>query len=135
MTGMPCAGWAGRDGATCQPTDDADLTTYEPLESLDLAAHWIREVRSAVGTGVGLSIDFHHRLSVAEAALFCQRIADVGLEFLEEPIRAQSPAAYRQLRPMTPIPFAVGEEFSSKWEFLPFVEEGLLNYARIDVSN
>ncbi len=36
---------------------------------------------------------------------------------------------------MTPIPFAIGEEFSSKWEFLPFIEEGLLNYARIDVSN
>ena len=135
MTGMPSAAWAGRDGATYAPTDDTELTTYEPMESLDLAAHWIREVRAAVGSGTGLSIDFHHRLSVAEAALFCQRIADVGLEFLEEPIRAQSPPAYRQLRQMTPIPFAIGEEFSSKWEFLPFVEEGLLNFARIDVSN
>ena len=135
MTGMAHPAWAGRDGATYQPTDDAELTTYEPLESIDLAAHWIREVRAAIGSGVGLSIDFHHRLSVAEAALFSQRIADVGLEFLEEPIRAQSPAAYRQLRQMTPIPFAIGEEFSSKWEFMPFIEEGLLNFARIDVSN
>jgi galactonate dehydratase len=135
MAGMPSDAWAGRDGASYVPTDDAELTTYEPLESLDLAAHWIREVRSAVGTGISLSIDFHHRLSVAEAAIFCQRIADVGLEFLEEPVRAQSPSAYRQLRQMTPIPFAIGEEFSSKWEFLPFVEEGLLNFARIDLCN
>ena len=36
---------------------------------------------------------------------------------------------------MTPIPFAIGEEFSNKWEFLPFIEEGLTNFARIDVSN
>jgi galactonate dehydratase len=122
--GMAEPGWAA--------TGDA---LYEPNESLDLAAHWIREVRRAIGTGPRLSIDFHHRLSVAEAAQFCQRIADVGLEFLEEPIRAQSPAAYRQLRAMTPIPFAIGEEFANKWEFLPFIEEGLTNFARIDVSN
>jgi galactonate dehydratase len=36
---------------------------------------------------------------------------------------------------MTGVPFAIGEEFSSKWAFAPFIEGGLLNYARIDVSN
>lgn len=123
-TGMADEGWTGATGAV-----------YEPLESLELAAHWIREVRNAVGPTIGLSIDFHHRLSVAEAALFCQKVADVHLMFLEEPIRAQSPKAYAQLRGMTPVPFAIGEEFSSKWEFLPFIEDGLLNFARIDVCN
>ena len=122
--GMPDVDWTGGDGAV-----------YEPMESLALAAHWIREVRGAVGPEIGLSIDFHHRLSVAEAALFCQMIADVHLMFLEEPIRAQTAGAYRQLRTMTPIPFAIGEEYSNKWEFLPFIEEGILNFARVDVSN
>lgn len=112
-----------------------DETVYEPMESIALAVHWIREVRKAVGPEVGLSIDFHHRLSVAEAALFCQQIADVNLMFLEEPIRAESHEAYRQLRAMTPIPFAIGEEFASKWVFAPFVEQGLLNFARVDLSN
>ncbi len=123
-TGMAEPGWSGGHGSV-----------YEPLESIELAAHWIREVRKAVGPGIALSIDFHHRLTVAEAALFCQKVEDVGLLFLEEPIRAQNPKAYRQLREMTRIPFAIGEEFSSKWEFLPFIEDGLLNYARIDVCN
>ncbi|MDP9362749.1 MAG: mandelate racemase/muconate lactonizing enzyme family protein [Chloroflexota bacterium] len=122
--GMADEGWTGGHGSV-----------YEPMESLELAAHWIREVRRAVGPGVGLSIDFHHRLQVAEAALFCQQIADVGLMFLEEPIRVENPKAYRQLREMTPMPLAIGEEFASKWAFLPFIEEGLLNYARVDLSN
>ncbi len=107
---------------------------YEPQESLELAAHWIREVRQAVGPRVGLSIDLHHRFTVAEAATFCGKVADLHLMFLEEPIRAQSARAYAQLRTMTAIPLAIGEEFASKWEFVPFVEEGLLNFARIDVS-
>jgi len=112
-----------------------DGALFEPMESIDLAARWIHEVRQAVGPSIGLSIDFHHRLSVAEAAHFCQRISDVNLMFLEEPIRAQAPAAYQQLRTMTPIPFAIGEEFASKWEFLPYIEQGILNFARLDVSN
>ena len=122
--GMAGDNWSGETGSI-----------YEPLESVALTAHWLREVRRHVGPEIALSIDFHHRLSVAEAAIFCQQISDVGLMFLEEPIRAENAKAYQQLRQMTPIPFAIGEEFASKWEFLPFIEEGILNYARIDVSN
>ena len=122
--GMPGDDWTGDMGAV-----------YEPMESIELSAHWIREVRRAVGPGVGLSIDFHHRLNVAEAAHFCAQIADIHLMFLEEPIRTENPKAYAQLRAMTPMPFAIGEEFASKWSFVPFLEDGLLNYARIDVSN
>lgn len=39
-------------------------------------------------------IDFHHRLSVTEAAWFCQMIPRGSLAFLEEPIRCESPDAY-----------------------------------------
>jgi len=44
--------------------------------------------------GTGPGIDYHHRLSVAEAASFCQRMPRGTLDFLEEPIRAESPEAY-----------------------------------------
>ncbi|MFN8590715.1 MAG: mandelate racemase/muconate lactonizing enzyme family protein [Thermomicrobiales bacterium] len=124
VPGMPGAHWVGQTGEI-----------YEPFESIDLAVHWLGELRRELGSGVELSIDFHHRLSVAEAAIFCQRVEHLHLQFVEEPIRAESAAAYRQLRSMTRVPFAIGEEFSSKWVFAPFIEEGLLNYARIDVSN
>ena len=120
------------------PTSGADADEsliFEPLESLDLAAHWLREIRNTVGTSIELSIDFHHRLSVVEAALFCQKVADLNLYFIEEPIRAENHKAYQQLRTMTAIPFAIGEEFSSKWAFAPFIDEGVLNFARIDISN
>jgi galactonate dehydratase len=124
VPGMGDAGWS----------DDHD-DVYEPFESIELAVHWLGEIRRALGPSVELSIDFHHRLSVAEAALFCQRVEPLHLHFVEEPIRAESAEAYRQLRSMTRVPFAIGEEFSSKWAFAPFIEQGLLNYARLDVSN
>jgi galactonate dehydratase len=124
VPGMNDQGWSD---------DHGDI--YEPFESIELAVYWLGEIRRALGSSVELSIDFHHRLSVAEAALFCQRTEQLHLHFVEEPIRAESAEAYRQLRAMTRVPFAIGEEFSSKWAFAPFIEQGLLNYARLDVSN
>ena len=57
------------------------------------------------------------------------------IDFLEEPIRDETPGAYEVLRSMTDVPFAIGEEFSSKWAFLPYIEKGLTNFCRIDICN
>ena len=39
------------------------------------------------------------------------------------------------LRKLTSVPFAVGEEFASKWQFVPFIEQGLTNFCRVDICN
>ena len=96
---------------------------------------WCVKAREALGPEVVLGIDYHHRLSVAEAASFCQKMPRGTLDFLEEPIRDETPEAYESLRTMTDIPFAIGEEFSSKWQFLPYIERGIHQFNRIDVCN
>jgi galactonate dehydratase len=108
---------------------------YEPRVSIAETAAWLALVREALGHGPVLGVDYHHRLSVAEAASFCQMLPPHTLDFLEEPIRDETPAAYEALRSMTEIPFAIGEEFASKWQFLPYVERGITNYARLDLCN
>ncbi len=108
---------------------------FEPRESIGLAAEWLTALREAIGSEPVLGIDYHHRLSVAEAASFCQRMPSGTLDFLEEPIRDETPEAYESLRTMVDVPFAIGEEFSSKWQFLPYLERGITNFARLDVCN
>ncbi|MEO0797257.1 MAG: mandelate racemase/muconate lactonizing enzyme family protein [Verrucomicrobiota bacterium] len=108
---------------------------HEPYEATAYAADWLIEVRKAVGSKAVIGYDFHHRLSVAEAASFLQRMPNGTLDYVEEPIRAESPEAYEALRRMTPVPFAIGEEFSSKWAFKPYLERNITQYARIDVAN
>lgn len=112
-----------------------DRTLFEPRESIGVTAAWLTKVREAVGLGPVLGVEYHHRLTVAEAASFCQRMPSGTLDFLEEPIRDETPEAYAMLRQMTDVPFAIGEEFSSKWQFLPYIERGLTNFARVDVCN
>jgi galactonate dehydratase len=128
------AGW------TCirLPRKDASPdapTRFEPWDSLIMTAEWMVKVREAVGARAILGIDYHHRLSVAEAASFCQRMPVGTIDWIEEPIRDEAPEAYESLRRLTPIPFALGEEFASKWQFLPYIERDISQYARIDVCN
>ena len=90
---------------------------FEPWESIRWTAKQMKSVRNKVGPDIKLAVDYHHRLNVAEAAFFCREVEDVGLLFLEEPIRSESPQAYAALRQMTPMPFAIGEEFSGIYVF------------------
>tara|TARA_B100000427_G_scaffold97067_1_gene79906 strand:+ start:6447 stop:7598 length:1152 start_codon:yes stop_codon:yes gene_type:complete len=108
---------------------------YEPREHIAQVAEGLIKVREAVGNLPTIGIDLHHRLSVAEAASFCQMMPAHTLDFLEEPIRDETPEAYEVLRKLTNIPFAIGEEFASKWQFVPYIERGITNYVRIDVCN
>lgn len=113
--------------------DSRDL--FEPRESIAPTARLLNKAREQLGDAVVLGIDYHHRLSVAEAASFCGKLDRGVLDFLEEPIRDETPEAYASLRTMTDVPFAIGEEFSSKWQFLPYIERGLHQFNRLDLCN
>ena len=108
---------------------------FEPREHIARTARACVQARAALGDTVVLGIDWHHRLSVAEAASFCQKMPRATLDFLEEPIRDETPEAYEALRRMTDVPFAIGEEFASKWQFLPYIERDIHQFNRLDLCN
>ena len=111
-----------------------DNSTYDPRASLTATARDLAEIRAAF-PDITLGIDFHHRLSPAETISFCERLAPGTLDFLEEPIRCETPEAYRMLAGRLSVPMAVGEEFASKWQAAPYIEEQLTQFMRIDICN
>ncbi|MDE1993068.1 MAG: mandelate racemase/muconate lactonizing enzyme family protein [Rhizobiaceae bacterium] len=117
------------------PWGQHSTDVFEPRESIAQTARWMVKAREELGSEAVLGIDYHHRLSVAEAASFCQKMPSGTLDFIEEPIRDETPEAYEALRKMTNIPFAIGEEFSSKWQFLPYIERDIHQFNRIDICN
>lgn len=129
------AGWnylritAGVHGDAEKPS------VFEPRESVGLVAEWSSKAREALGNDVTFGIDYHHRLSVAETASYINRMPKGTLDFIEEPIRDESPKAYLALRQMVDVPFAIGEEFASKWDFAPYTEDSITQFGRVDVCN
>ncbi|MEO8244495.1 MAG: mandelate racemase/muconate lactonizing enzyme family protein [bacterium] len=129
---LKAAGW---DAIRLFPFGQSSDDIYEPRHSIALTVPLLIAARAALGHEVTLGVDYHHRLSVAEAASFCQKLPPGTLDFLEEPIRDECPEAYESLRRMTDIPFAIGEEFASKWQFLPYIERDIHQFNRIDICN
>ena len=117
------------------PSRPAAPHLFEPRDSLAPTAAMMIKAREEHGSALVLGLDYHHRLSVAEAASFCQRLPSGTLDFLEEPIRDEAPEAYAALRKLTNVPLAVGEECSSKWAFLPYLERHLTDFVRLDLCN
>jgi galactonate dehydratase len=126
---------AGWDCIRTVPSYFEGDQVYDPRKSIAATAGDLIAIREEFGRDLVLGIDYHHRLSLAEAASFCNMLPRGTLDFLEEPIRDETPDAYRTLRTMTDIPFAVGEEFASKWQAGPYLDQGLTQYMRLDVCN
>ena len=108
---------------------------FEPRESIANSSEWLIKAREELGNQAIMGVDYHHRLSVSETASFCHMMPSHTLDFLEEPIRDETPEAYEVVRTLTDVPFAIGEEFASKWQFLPYIERGITNFARVDICN
>lgn len=114
--------------------DDGE-NIFDPRKSIAQTAQDLIRIRKEFGPSLTLGIDYHHRLSVAETMSFCNMIPSGTLDFLEEPIRCETPDAYEALRNTTDIPFAVGEEFASKWQAGPYLDKQLTQYMRLDICN
>lgn len=110
-------------------------SVFDTRKSIAKTSHWLTRAREQLGPEVVLGIDYHHRLSVPETASFCQRMPSGTIDFIEEPIRDEAIQAYHNLRDMVDVPFAIGEEFTSKWDYAPYVESGLTNFGRVDICN
>lgn len=128
-------GWKVLRLAPAEFESGPNRDTFEPLESIALLSDWLVGLRKELGPSVIIGLDYHTRLSPPETSFFMNRMPKGTIDFLEEPIRDESPTAYESLRTMVDVPFAIGEEFSSKWQFQPFLERNLTQYARIDVCN
>lgn len=128
-------GWDMLRLAPAEFEDQEDISRFEPRESIAKIADWMIALRKEVGSKITIGIDYHSRLSAAETYSFMKRMPEGTLDFIEEPIRDENPQAYESLRQMIDIPFAIGEEFASKWQFMPFLEKNITQYARVDVCN
>lgn len=112
------------------PTDGAIL---EPGRAIRQSVAQFQALREAVGEDIELCFDIHTRLSPPDAITLCRQVAPFRPFFMEDPIRSESPQAFRLLRGKIDVPLAVGEQFASKWDFRELVDHDLIDYARIDL--
>jgi galactonate dehydratase len=91
------------------------------------------ELRSAIGPDIELMIDAHGNFDVSTATEMCNRMMKHNLTWFEEPLQPESLDAHRQLRRNTDINLCIGERKYTRWDFAPYLQEGLVNYIMPDI--
>lgn len=106
---------------------------FEPGDAVRGSVEQFEALRKALGDSMELCTDVHTRLDPSDAIQLCRAIEPYRPYFVEDPIRSENPQSFRYLREHVHVPLAAGEQFASKWEFRQFLEEDLIDYARVDI--
>ncbi|MDR6415048.1 mandelate racemase/muconate lactonizing enzyme family protein [Pseudarthrobacter sulfonivorans] len=85
-------------------------------------AERVAAVRSVLGPDRKLMIDANQRWDLPTTFKALDVLAPYGLEWLEEPLRADDLWAYRRLRKHSPVPIALGENLHTIYRFRDFID-------------
>jgi mannonate dehydratase len=92
------------------------------------------EIRAKVGSDPKLCHDVHSHLTGMNAVEFCRRVQHLQMFFVEDVLPPEQLAWYKHIREVCSTPQAVGELFTHPFEYMPFIAERLIDFARCRVS-
>jgi len=84
---------------------------------VDDDAALMRAVRNRIGPKPRLMMDANHGYDALEAIRLGRMVADLDIEWFEEPVVPEDLASYREVRDKQPIPVAGGECEFTRWGF------------------
>ncbi|MCH8223432.1 MAG: mandelate racemase/muconate lactonizing enzyme family protein [Chloroflexi bacterium] len=91
-------------------------------------------LREALGPDYELMVDAHARFDVASAIAAANALEHVDLIWLEEPTHVENHEALRQIRENTNVPLCVGERHFTRWDYIPLLQQRLVDYIMPDVA-
>lgn len=107
---------------------DSPLKVQEAVERL-------AAVRSAVGYGVDIGVDFHGRVHKGMAKVLAKELEPYKPFFIEEPVLPENNEALVELARSTSIPIATGERMYTRWDFKPLLATGAVSIVQPDLSH
>ena len=143
-TGFPRHGTLGETARACiesgfrafrMAVGDSQKDIFDSRAAVRETAVLCREVREAIGKDKDWAIDFHTRLDMSDAVALAALIEPLAPYFVEDPLRSENLAIYRDLRARIRVPIAVGEQLGSRWDINELIEKHLIDYTRVTLPN
>lgn len=112
-----------------------ELQYVDSYKKIDEAVARIAAVRAAVGSEIGIGIDFHGRVHRPMAKVLAKELEVFHPMFIEEPVLPENNEALRELANAVSIPIATGERMFSKWQFKNLLKDGYVDIIQPDLSH
>ena len=127
-------GYGGKSRMMVKPEGAPDGAYYDPREYCRTMLGMIEHVRKTVGEEVELLHDIHERLMPVDAVRFAKDVEPFNLFFLEDALAPEDIDWFRHIRQQCATRIAMGELFNNPREWQPLIEERLIDFVRMHVS-
>ena len=101
---------------------------------LDADEAAIRTARRVLGPDADLMFDLNEGSTVHDTLALAERVADVGIRWIEEPVPHDDLPAYREIAARLPVPLAGGESFCGVGAFREAVATRALAILQPDIA-
>ena len=127
-------GYGGKAQKMVKPDGALDGAYFDPREYTRRMLKMIDYVRQEVGEEVELLHDVHERLSPIDTVQFAKDVEPYKLFFLEDSLAPEDIEYFRMIRQLCATPIAMGELFNNPREWRLLIEERLIDFIRMHVS-
>jgi L-alanine-DL-glutamate epimerase-like enolase superfamily enzyme len=126
------AGQAGRGGGG----RGRGGTTFDSRSRIPRIIQAIEQIREGVGPDGNWMIDLHQKFDFHEAVEVCRLMEPLRPFCVEDPLREeQFRTQIPKLRLLTTVPLAPGEEWGTRADFSPLIEQRDIDFARASLPN
>lgn len=109
---------------------------YNEEGQIDTAAALFTDLRSAVGPHFDLMLDCLGNFSLQAAHRLIEKVYDLKLLFVEEPVNSDSPRSLVELRRAWPgMRIASGERQLTRWGVREWLELGAVDVLQVDITH
>jgi L-alanine-DL-glutamate epimerase-like enolase superfamily enzyme len=111
-------------------------TMFDSRSRIRLIIQAVEQIRDGVGPDGNWMIDLHQKFDFHEAVEVCRLMEPHRPFCVEDPVREeQFRTQIPKLRLLTTVPLAPGEEWGTRAEFSPLVEQRDIDFARASLPN
>lgn len=126
----------GKNGEEAFEVDHSVLEgAWEPTPYVRQLPRLFEHLRNQLGDSVELIHDVHERIPPIQALGLAKDLEPYHLFFLEDPLAPEDNGYFRIMRQQTTTPIAMGELFVNRAEYVPLIEERLIDFIRVHISD
>ncbi len=127
-------GYGGRIDQIKAPENAPEGTYFDPHGYARNTIKLFDHIRNAVGDDIELLHDVHERLAPIEAVRLSKNLEPYRLFFLEDALSPEAVDWFAIMRQQSSTPIAMGELFTHPQEWLPLIQNRLIDFIRCHIS-
>ncbi|MDD2440664.1 MAG: enolase C-terminal domain-like protein [Eubacteriales bacterium] len=127
-------GYGGRGHTLHTPEQPLPGAYFDPAAYAHSVVRLFEFLRTHLGPELELLHDTHERLSPIDAVRLAKDLEPFRLFFLEDVLPPEQIDWFRMLRGQCATPIAMGELFNNPREWLPLIQERLIDFIRVHIS-